>query len=356
MSKVSSFDVPEHTDKTRQWVFKQDWALAPMVCVIPLLGVSFLWNRYTIVADLCAILVCFVLSKWTLNIVMFWRALHQSWMRWAALSCGFLLAGFVAIKLQQYLWQPKIAPHPSWLVPSILAIFILVFVLPGTISAEVNRRTQLAVEQENRKHRLQKQLLEAKLAALQGQIEPHFLYNTLANVRALIRQDAAASETMLTHLIAYLRAAMPDLRSPTTSLGQELERAQAYLQIMQIRLGERLQFSIEAAPDTLNCLIPPLSLMTLVENAIEHAVESQLHGGMINISAYRDEQKLKILVEDNGPGLSSEMGEGVGLLNLQERLQTMYEHGAQLNFDSDMEKGLRVTVLIPLQEKQDVKL
>ena len=356
MNKVFSLEAPTQTDQARGWMFKQDWALMPVLCVILLLGVSLLWHRYAVVADLCAILVCFVLSKWALNLVMLWRALQHSWMRWAALLSGFLLAGLVAIQLQQSLWPPKISPHPTWMLPSILAIFIFVFVLPGTITAEVNRRTQLAIEQEDRKHRLQKQLLEAKLAALQGQIEPHFLYNTLANVRALIRQDAAASETMLTHLIAYLRAAMPDLRSPTTSLGQELERAQAYLQIMQIRLGDRLHFRIEAAPDTLNCLIPPLSLMTLVENAIEHAVEPQLHGGLIQISAHRDGQQLKIIVEDNGPGLSSEMGEGVGLLNLQERLQAMYEQGAQLNFDSDMEKGLRVTVRIPLLEKRDVNL
>lgn len=355
MSEVSSFDVPEHTDKTKQWVFKQDWALVPILCVIPLIGLSLLWHRHPVMADLCAILICFVLCKWALNLVMFWRALEQSWMRWFALSVGFLLAGLIAIKVQQFLWQPKIAPHPGWLVPSILAIFVLVFILPGTISAEVTRRTQLAIEQEHRKHRLQKQLLEAKLAALQGQIEPHFLYNTLANVRALIRQDAAASELMLTHLIAYLRAAMPDLRSPTTSLGQELERAQAYLQIMQIRLGDRLRFRIEAAPDTLRCLIPPLSLMTLVENAIEHAVEPQLHGGMIHIRAHQDARSLTIVVEDNGPGFAQELGEGVGLLNLQERLRAMYEERAQLNFESDMEKGLRVTVLIPIEETQEKK-
>jgi sensor histidine kinase YesM len=331
-----------------------DWAILPALCAVLLATLSLTWNPYAVSADLSAILTCFVLSKWTLNTVMHWQALQQSWMRWALLTLGFAVAILLATKLQQFLWPINVGLHPVWLLPSILVGFILTFVLPETISAEVNRRTQIALQEEERKHRLQRQMLEAKLAALQGQVEPHFLYNTLANVRALIRQDADASELMLNHLIAYLRAAIPDLRSPITTLGQELERAEAYLQIMQIRLGDRLRFQIDADEHARACLISPLSVMTLVENAIEHAIEPQVQGGTIQISAFKEADMLQIVVQDNGKGLCAELGDGVGILNLQERLSAMYEDKAQLLFESEPDQGLRVRIVIPT--KTNIKM
>nr|WP_315486664.1 histidine kinase [uncultured Undibacterium sp.] len=336
-------------NETRRQVYQADWTILPSLCAALLVLISLAWQRNTAVADLTAILTCFVLSKWTHNAVMRWQVLQQAWLRWTLLSLGFSVAILLATRLQQFLWQADVAPHPAWLLPLILLGFVLAFVVPEAVSAEVSRRTQLALQEEERKHRLQRQLLEAKLAALQGQIEPHFLYNTLANVRALIRQDADASELMLNHLIAYLHAAMPDLRSPTTTLGQELERAQAYLLIMQIRLGERLTFQIDADEQTRACLIPPLSVMTLVENAIEHAIEPQVQGGLIHISAYQEVNSLRIVVQDNGKGLCAELGDGLGLLNLQERLSAMYDEKAQLGFESEPEQGLRVTIVIPVE-------
>ena len=335
--------------ETDPYLRQNDWGIVPALCVAFIILLSLAWNRHVVLADLSAILTCFVLSKWTLNLVMRWQPLQQAWQRWTLLSLGFALAIFLSTILQEYLWQAEVAPHAAWLLPVILLGFLLAFVLPETITSEVYRRTQIALQEEERKHRLQRQLLEAKLAALQDQIEPHFLYNTLANVRALIRQDADASELMLNHLIAYLRAAMPDLRAPTTSLGQELERAEAYLQIMKIRLGERLQFEIVADAAARACLIPPLSVMTLVENAIEHAIEPQVQGGILRLKAMIDDSSLQIEVQDNGQGLQAELGDGVGLLNLQERLAAMYGEAAQLQFASEPNQGLTVTVSIPVE-------
>ncbi|WMW80180.1 histidine kinase [Undibacterium cyanobacteriorum] len=332
--------------------FREDWALLPLICVALLGLVSVWWKPHAMLADLAAILCNFALSKWTLNGLMRWHSLQQAWTRWTVLAIGFATAILLALKLQEKMWPSDLAPHATWVLPAILVVFVLVFVLPEAISAEVQRRTQMALQEEERKHRLQRQLLEAKLAALQGQIEPHFLYNTLANVRALIRQDADASEQMLNHLIAYLRAAMPDLRVPTTSLGQELERAEAYLKIMAIRLGERLQFEIEADAAARACLIPPLSVMTLVENAIEHAIEPQVQGGRIRLQAKIVDTQLQILVQDNGQGLKAELGDGVGLLNLQERLAAMYGDAAQLSFASEAEQGLSVSIMIPIEAAQ----
>ncbi len=332
-----------------------EWVRLPSVCILLLVASGLLWQRHAVIADLTAILACYVFCRTCIDGVMNWEVLRLGWVRWIFLLLGFSLSIWLSLQLQKILWPTNMPPHPYWLLPLILLGFQLAFILPHTLTAEVARRTQIALHEEEKRHKIERQLLEAKLAALQAQIEPHFLYNTLANVRALIRQDAAASEKMLTHLIAYLRAAMPDLRSPTTTLGQELERAQSYLEIMQIRLGNRLQFRIDAAADSLHCLIPPLSLMTLVENAIQHGIETQLEGGTIAITSNRDADRLEIVVRDTGPGLSSEMGEGVGLLNLHQRLHAMYDEKAQLKFESDKEKGLQVTILIPLQEKAEIK-
>ena len=343
-----------HQFRGREFAFWK-WVWLPGFCILLLVVSGLLWQRFPVAADLTAILVCYVLCRACIDGVMSWELLRLGWVRWVLLLLGFCLSIWISVQVQKFLWPTTHPPHVNWFLPVILFGFQLVFILPHTISAEVTRKTQIALQEEEKRHKIERQLLEAKLAALQAQIEPHFLYNTLANVRALIRQDAAASEKMLTHLIAYLRAAMPDLRSPTTTLGQELERARSYLEIMQIRLGHRLQFRIDAAADSLDCLIPPLSLMTLVENAIQHGIETQLEGGTIAIDSHRDADRLEIVVRDTGPGLSSEMGEGVGLLNLQQRLHVMYDQKAQLKFESDKEKGLQVTILIPLQEKAEIK-
>ena len=191
-------------------------------------------------------------------------------------------------------------------------------------------------------------MLEARLAALQGQIEPHFLYNTLANVRALVRSDAAAGEAMLNHLIAYLRAAMPDLRVATTTLGQELDRAAAYLGIMRIRLGERLSFSIDCAPSARACAIAPLAVMTLVENAIKHGIESRPQGGTVSIAARRNDGALTIEVIDDGNGFKSESGEGVGLINLQARLCALFGSGAQLSVQANIPSGVVARIHLPV--------
>lgn len=275
-----------------------------------------------------------------------------------AIACW--LALFAAVGFG---WAPSVAfglslstmgvPTVANFFPLMIALLgAALLVVPAEVTAERarwSRRAAALEAQRNREQMMARQLLEARLAALQGQIEPHFLYNTLANARALIRQDANAAEQLLQHLIQFLRSAMPDLRAQSTTLGQELERAHAYLDIIKMRMGERLRFDIAASEEARACQIPPLSVMTLVENAIQHGIEPKVEGGSLHITAVCTDQRLHINVDDDGVGFQSELGDGVGLVNLQERLATLFGDAAELRLEPGESGGLRATIDLPMR-------
>ncbi len=196
--------------------------------------------------------------------------------------------------------------------------------LARTRAIDAERRSQ--EERERIAAEGQRALAIADLKALQAQIEPHFLYNTLANLQLLIRHDAGKADAMAGHLIDYLRARLPAMRAPTTSLAQELDMVASYLALLQIRMGQRLQFSIDLPSDCAQAQVPPLAVMTLVENAIQHGLEPKRGGGSVQISAARDGEWLSVQVADTGVGLgaSPRAGSGVGLGNVRERLRLMH--------------------------------
>ena len=167
--------------------------------------------------------------------------------------------------------------------------------------------------------------LAAELKALQAQVEPHFLYNTLANTRYLARHQPARAVEMLEHLIAYLHSALPDMRCQTSTLGREFELAGHYLALMAIRFGDRLQVRLDCPPALAAMPMPPLLLMTLVENAVRHGVEPKPGTVRIDVTADRSGDRLSIVVADDGAGMDqTALGSGVGLRNLRQRLQALY--------------------------------
>ncbi|MCV2355548.1 histidine kinase [Paucibacter sp. B2R-40] len=184
---------------------------------------------------------------------------------------------------------------------------------------------------------LQLAATEAQLRLLQAQIEPHFLFNTLANVQSLIDHDAARAKHMLESFTDYLRASLGQLRRADSSLGAELEMAQSYLHLLQIRMGERLSFSIEASAEARSAALPPLLLQPLIENAIHHGLEPKLEGGCIMIQAQVQQGRLQIRVEDDGLGLDAPKrpgrkgGAGIALGNIRARLESLYPHNASLS-------------------------
>jgi signal transduction histidine kinase len=188
---------------------------------------------------------------------------------------------------------------------------------------------------------------EARLQALQAQVEPHFLFNTLAHVKWLYRRDPERGRRMLDRFLDYLQAALPRVRQSTTTLEQELQLAQAYLDIQQIRIGGRLAFSIEVPEEFAQLRFPPLMLLTLVENAIKHGIAPQTEGGTIGIRARADDTRLRIEVRDTGAGLSKSAGSGMGLANVRARLTALFGAGARLVIEPNVPHGVVAAIEIP---------
>jgi signal transduction histidine kinase len=224
----------------------------------------------------------------------------------------------------------------------------------NSISNHINRALQSRQAEAiaaTERAEMQRALTAAKLSALQAQIEPHFLYNTLANAQSLTRTDAARADAMLGHLITFLRLSLPANDNKTSSLGQEIERVAAYLEIMKIRMGNRLGHHIEMDKTLSQHAFAPLMLQTLVENAIKHGIEPKIGGGMITIRAHKDGDELCVEVIDDGLGLSTATsGSGIGLKNIRERLQLAYADNARLLLQPNPVEGMTATICIPLEK------
>ncbi len=224
------------------------------------------------------------------------------------------------------------------------------------MNAQVARRydeQRAAVERAE----MQRALTDAKLSALQAQVEPHFLYNTLANAQLLTRIDAKRADHMLGHLITYLRNALPQAGETMSTLGREVERSRAYLEILKIRMGARLQFSVEMPSTLENVASPPLVVQTLVENCIKHGLEPKPGGGMILICAESREAKLLITVADDGIGLQTgTSGTGLGLRNVRERLKLTFGDDAQCALTLNTPSGMKATITMPLTMPQTTPL
>jgi signal transduction histidine kinase len=205
-----------------------------------------------------------------------------------------------------------------------------------------------------RRQRLQSEAIEARLRLLQGQIEPHLLFNTLANVQSLMDYDPPRAKRMLETFSSYLRAGLSQLRETDTALDAELEMARSYLSLLQIRMEERLQFRIEASEEARAASMPTLMLQPLVENAIHHGLEPKLDGGSIVVSAVVADGRLVVRVNDDGLGLAPSgpsrrlrPGAGMALVNLRSRLQTRFGHEASLTLRAGAGGGAEAVLELP---------
>jgi len=201
---------------------------------------------------------------------------------------------------------------------------------------------------------LERRLTEAQMAALQAQVEPHFLFNTLALIGRLIETDPPEAAKVHAHLIAYLRSALPQMRSSGgATLGKQLELSKAYLAIMQARMKERLAMRFEV-PDFLGSApFPPMMLQTLIENAIKHGLEPKIAGGTIVVRARVEGATLMVDVCDDGVGIDLHADEGVGLANIRERLHLLYGAQAELVIEAPLDGGACASVRIPYKMMED---
>jgi signal transduction histidine kinase len=210
--------------------------------------------------------------------------------------------------------------------------------------AERRRGEQVSVQQTV----MEKELSEARLSLLHAQVEPHYLYNTLASAQLLTRTDPPRADQMLGNLISYLRHSLPRDGQSLSTVGEELERARAYLDILKIRMGSRLNFQIEVPDQLLSVLLPPMMLQTLVENAIKHGLEPKTGGGTVWILARAFDQSVSITVADDGRGFSAEGGgTGIGLRNVRERLRLAFGAAASFAIVANFPSGVAATITVP---------
>jgi signal transduction histidine kinase len=223
------------------------------------------------------------------------------------------------------------------------------------LSSLVRQREAWVSEQalafELERSELARQALDARMRLLSAQVQPHFLFNTLANIQALVETGSARAPAVLQSLIDYLRAAVPRLDEAGHRLGQELEMVRAYLDLMQLRMPDRLQVRIEAEPGVERLHCPPLTLLTLVENAVRHGIDPSEDGGRIELLLKREDGRCRVTVLDTGVGLrASSQGLGTGLKTLRERLQLVFDGEVQLQLHAVQPHGVRVELSFPALE------
>ena len=219
----------------------------------------------------------------------------------------------------------------------------ITYILADRLAAEMKHRQLIKSESEKRE-------IEAHLKLLQAQIEPHFLFNTLANVGSLIDSDPRLARALLDRLNDWLRVALARTRSDQASLGDELEMLQNYLEIMKIRFGERLRWRIDVAEEARRLPFPPMLLQPLVENAVRHGIEPKVGGGEIAIAAHVKAAGLTITVSDDGAGLTPANNSGTGLANVRARVAALFADAGQLSLQTNAGGGTTATLRLPLTE------
>jgi hypothetical protein len=195
---------------------------------------------------------------------------------------------------------------------------------------------------------LDRELAEARIMALQSQIEPHFLFNTLANVRRLLATDRAAGRVMVRQLSQYLHSSLSKLRDAKSSLGRELALTTAYLSVQQVRMGDRLEVAVDVPPRLATASFPPMMLITLVENAIKHGLAPIPEGGRVSIAASESDGRLLVRVVDTGAGIKSMSGAGIGIANTRARLQALFGAEGRLRIGNNDAAGVTAAIEIPL--------
>ena len=236
-------------------------------------------------------------------------------------------------------------------MPQFAFLFILLsaaikIAYAGRVKAEAKAaQAQEVAEAES----LQRQVVEARMAAMQAQVEPHFLFNTLASIDHLIEVDPPRASRMQRNLIALLRASMPAMREKATNLGRELEVVRPYLEILKVRMEERLQAQVDVSEGLYSADFPPMMLQSLVENAIKHGLEPKVDGGSLVVSAEVAHGKLQVSVADTGVGFAraATAGTGTGLSSIRERLKLIYGDAAELRITANAPTGTRVTIVVP---------
>jgi sensor histidine kinase YesM len=259
------------------------------------------------------------------------------------LICGILLALSIIPFLSDVTLTSVVQWQTIFLGLSFGTVLSLFFIFKKQLQT-----TEIQLQEEQIKLLTsEKNALQMHLSLLQAQIEPHFLFNTLANIEGLLKQDAERAGAMLQNLTRYLRRSLSKSRKSHVTLREEIEMIRAYLEIFQIRMGNRLRYQIEIDPLLNEITVPPMILQPLVENSILHGLEPKAEGGEIIVMAHYQNDKMVLEVMDTGQGLGSANKQGVGMNNVKERLALFYGRNATLQISENSPQGLRIKMEVP---------
>jgi sensor histidine kinase YesM len=262
----------------------------------------------------------------------------------AGVLLGFLFASwFIDVNMRRWFLQPSgiLSVVSTSLVISTVLGFIFFW-------RERQATTEAALQRERvRVERVEREAILANLRALQAQIEPHFLFNTLANVASLVDPDPAKAKRMLESFIRFLRASLSASRNASTTLADEAVLIAAYLDVLQIRMGARLRYEVDVPADLHAVTLPPMLLQPVVENSITHGLEPKVEGGMVSVRAHRNGAGVVVEITDTGVGFAPTTRGGVGLTNVRDRLRLIYGDRASLAVTDATNGGAVVTLNIP---------
>lgn len=341
----------------------------------------FGWRRLRTVALLCSLITLLFSFGWKLglSVLVFrvfgvglalllvfglleqWPRRLPGWLaRWAlqvaAVGAMVPIALFIA-----YIWSTAPGAPLFWKQPERLEgfmtfTFLGMLLAPWTALAALLRQREATLEAQA--IAMARAALDARMRLLSAQAQPHFLFNTLANVQALVEAGSPRAPLLLESLTSYLRAAVPRLDGSASTLGQELELVRAYLELMQMRMPDRLAFGLHigAAVHLLRC--PPFTLLTLVENAVQHGIDPSEEGGRIDVHAELLAEgggagRCRLSVTDTGVGLQATgRGLGTGLVALRERLHWAYDGSATLELRDAQPHGVHVTIEFDIEPTQ----
>lgn len=266
---------------------------------------------------------------------------------YAVLGTGITTASFFLISLlpgysgmQQWVGTPR--QFATSFALSLCISAVLAFIWRRRVN-ELSGQIDLAEERE-RASAAERAAAEASLRALQAQIEPHFLFNTLANVTGLIHTQPDKAKQMLEQFIAYLRATLAATRDHETTIADDFETMKTFLSILQIRMGDRLKVRFDLPDDLRDAAIPPMLLQPLVENAIKHGLEPKMDGGEVALIVKRVGNKIAITVADTGLGFQNSASNGIGLKNVRERVKQLYGDAGSVSIEENQPCGTRITI------------
>ena len=307
----------------------------------------------TIALGLIAMLVFGLFEQWPKRL--------PRWLgRWALQVVAVAIAMPISTVIIYLLSTEEGAP-PFWEVQDRMEGFgflcgMSIFLAPWVaLGALVRQKEAFAREQalafDLERSEFERQAIDARLHLLQAQVAPHFLFNTLANVQALVDAGSPQAAAVLRSLVAYLRAAVPRINEPVTTIGQELQLVQAYLELMHMRMPDRLRFTVHAEPSTLSLRCPPMTILTLVENSVRHGIDPSEVGGTIEIRVERRQDRCLVSVVDSGVGLRlTTRGLGTGLATLRERLKLVFGDETELRVTEQPSQGVRAELELPARE------